>query len=146
MSSYTIYKQALAELMKDEGCELKSYQDTGGVWTIGYGHTKNVTSGMVITQYQALDFLNSDMTDCANWVNNLHLDINQNQFTALCDLAYNCGSGNMVKWGLITMVRLNPNNPKIADVINSNGIHDRKGNLLTDLVKRRAKDVKIYFS
>ena len=146
MSNYTLSKQALQELMKDEGCVLKAYQDPGGVWSIGYGHTKNVTEGMVITQDQALDFLYSDMADCANWINNLHLDINQNQFTALCDLAYNCGPGNMVKWGLITMVRLNPNNPKIADVISLNGIHDKNGNLLTDLVKRRAKDIKIYFS
>ena len=32
-----------------EGCELKAYQDSVGVWTIGYGHTKDVKSGMEIT-------------------------------------------------------------------------------------------------
>tara|TARA_R110000782_G_scaffold2454_3_gene9582 strand:- start:2520 stop:2648 length:129 start_codon:yes stop_codon:yes gene_type:complete len=31
------------ELIKNfEGCELKAYQDSVGVWTIGYGHTKEV--------------------------------------------------------------------------------------------------------
>ena len=35
------------ELIKHfEGCRLKSYQDYVGMWTIGYGSTHNVTSGM----------------------------------------------------------------------------------------------------
>ena len=36
-----------------EGCELEAYQDSVGVWTISYGHTKGVHEGMVITQEQA---------------------------------------------------------------------------------------------
>ena len=28
-----------------EGCRLAAYPDTGGVWTIGYGHTKGVAEG-----------------------------------------------------------------------------------------------------
>ncbi|MGL4675515.1 MAG: lysozyme, partial [Wohlfahrtiimonas sp.] len=45
------------ELIKEfEGCKLKAYQDSVGVWTIGYGHTKNVRKGDVITQTQADQF------------------------------------------------------------------------------------------
>ena len=28
-----------ADLQRDEGYRLSAYQDTGGVWTIGVGHT-----------------------------------------------------------------------------------------------------------
>ena len=28
-----------------EGCELKAYKCPAGVWTIGYGHTKDVQPG-----------------------------------------------------------------------------------------------------
>jgi GH24 family phage-related lysozyme (muramidase) len=40
-----------------EGCKLRAYDDGGGVWTIGYGHTKGVVEGMTITQAQAEQFL-----------------------------------------------------------------------------------------
>ena len=36
-----------------EGCRLTAYQDSVGVWTIGYGHTKGVHNGMQITQAEA---------------------------------------------------------------------------------------------
>ena len=46
------------ELLKHfEGCELSAYQDSVGVWTIGYGHTKGVVPGMTITQGQAEQML-----------------------------------------------------------------------------------------
>jgi lysozyme len=146
MNNYTLNQEALQDIMKDEGCVLKAYKDTGGVWTIGYGHTRDVKPMMTITKEKALELLDQDMDECVKWVNSLHLNINQNQFTALCDIAFNAGPGNMMKWGLITLIRLNPNDPRIADKINSNGIHDRKGNLLQGLVKRRAKDVKLYYT
>ncbi|WP_423245967.1 glycoside hydrolase family protein [Periweissella cryptocerci] len=35
------------QLLKQfEGLRLKAYQDSVGVWTIGYGHTKGVVRGM----------------------------------------------------------------------------------------------------
>ena len=43
-----------------EGCRLESYQDSGGVWTIGYGHTMNVGPGMTCTQQQAEMWLSTD--------------------------------------------------------------------------------------
>jgi lysozyme len=32
-------------IKKFEGCELEAYQCAAGVWTIGYGHTKDVQEG-----------------------------------------------------------------------------------------------------
>ncbi len=51
---------ALEQLKIDEGCRLKAYQDTVGVWTIGYGHTGGVKKGDVITQKEAEDLLLED--------------------------------------------------------------------------------------
>ena len=36
-----------------EALRLKAYQDSKGVWTIGWGHTKGVKPGDVITREQA---------------------------------------------------------------------------------------------
>ena len=36
-----------------EGDELRAYADSGGVETIGYGHTGDVTPGETITQAQS---------------------------------------------------------------------------------------------
>ena len=37
-----ISQEGIALIKKFEGCELKAYQDSVGVWTIGFGHTKGV--------------------------------------------------------------------------------------------------------
>ena len=44
-SNMKISKEGIALIKKFEGCELESYQDSVGVWTIGYGHTKGVAKG-----------------------------------------------------------------------------------------------------
>ena len=38
-------KNGLQLIKKFEGCKLIAYKDSGGVYTIGYGHTKNVKKG-----------------------------------------------------------------------------------------------------
>ena len=50
-------------LVKDfEGLRLNAYQDSVGVWTIGYGHTgSDVKPGMTITQAKADQLLQADL-------------------------------------------------------------------------------------
>jgi len=40
-----ISKEGLALIKKFEGCELEAYLCPAGVWTICYGHTKDVKEG-----------------------------------------------------------------------------------------------------
>ena len=47
----------VALLKHFEGLELEAYQDSVGVWTIGYGHTKHAIKGMVITEEEAEEML-----------------------------------------------------------------------------------------
>lgn len=80
-----------------EGCRLTAYQDSVGVWTIGYGWTQSVdgnpvAKGMVITQQKADDLLKQGVVQYENGVNSLvKVQLNQNQFDALVDFAYNLG-------------------------------------------------------
>lgn len=75
-----------------EGLELKAYQDTGGVWTIGYGHTgPDVKPGMTITETQADKLLVEDVAEAEADVRRLFPVTTQGQFDALVSFTYNLG-------------------------------------------------------
>ena len=81
-------------IKKYEGCRLQAYWDKHGkVWTIGYGHTRGVTSGMSITQNEAIKYLISDCKYAENIVNKYDSVYrwNQNEFDALVSFAFNVG-------------------------------------------------------
>ncbi|WP_426577114.1 lysozyme [Xenorhabdus stockiae] len=81
-----------------EGLKLKAYPDpaTGGIpWTIGYGHTKGVKKGDVITEQQSEVFLHDDLQPIYATLRQLvRVPLNQGQFDALCSFIFNCGNGN----------------------------------------------------
>jgi lysozyme len=78
-----------------EGCLLGAYQDQKGVWTIGWGHTKDVKEGDSCTWEQAQLWLWEDLHSAEEEVNNLvTTQLNQGQFDALVDFVYNLGPGN----------------------------------------------------
>lgn len=78
-----------------ESCRLTAYQDSRGVWTIGYGHTGNVLPGMTCTQAQAESYLLHDIAWAVLEVNRLvHVPLTQGEFDALVDFVFNCGAGN----------------------------------------------------
>ena len=75
-----------------EGLEVEAYQDGGGVWTIGIGHTKNVSKGDKITVEQALDWFADDVAwaeKAVNWL--VKVRLSQNQFDSLVSLVFNIG-------------------------------------------------------
>jgi len=81
-------------LTRFEGCELTAYDDGGGVWTIGYGHTKGVHKGMTITQALAEQWLREDLSRFESFVENaIRVEINDDQFSALVCFCFNVGSG-----------------------------------------------------
>lgn len=79
------------KLKKMEGCKLTAYQDTAGVWTIGYGHTKGVKKGDRITQYQAEQFLREDLAKFEDKVQKYKNITTQGRFDAIVDFCYNVG-------------------------------------------------------
>lgn len=80
-------------LKKREGVRLKAYQDSGGVWTIGYGHTKGVKPGMTITKEQADAYLEQDMKTHVDAALDLYANHSDKTKMLAADLAYNAGVG-----------------------------------------------------
>jgi lysozyme len=75
-----------------EGCRAVAYRDTGGVWTCGYGHTRNVGPSTTCTLAVADQWLADDTQTAAFTVNSVvTVPLTQGQFDALVDFAFNCG-------------------------------------------------------
>lgn len=87
------------DLIKEfEGFSAKAYQDVVGVWTIGYGSTKNVKPGDTITKTEAEQRLREELVEYERAVEkNCTVQPNQNQFDALVSFCYNVGPGNFRK-------------------------------------------------
>ena len=77
-----------------EGARLQAYPDSGGVWTIGYGHTKDVKKGDRITQYQAEQLLKEDLAQFEAMANKVKGLNTQGKYDAVVDFLYNCGPSN----------------------------------------------------
>lgn len=59
---FSYSEEGLALTREFEGCRLEAYQDQGGVWTIGYGHTgPDVHEGLTWTQEQADEAQKKDL-------------------------------------------------------------------------------------
>lgn len=90
---------------RHEGLRLQAYRDGGGVWTIGYGHTKGVKEGDVITKEQADAFLAQDVMGAVGAVTALvKIPITQNQFDALVDFVFNVGSTQFASSTLLKLL------------------------------------------
>ena len=103
------YSDAGLSLTKQfEGLRTEAYQDTAGVWTIGYGHTgRDVKAGRQITALEAEVLLRADMRDAVATVNRtVEVDLEQHQFDALVDFCFNVGCGHFERSSLLGKVNL----------------------------------------
>ena len=95
-------------LRDKEGLRLKAYQDDGGVWTIGYGHTgrmpdgSRVSAGKTISKAQADALLRLDVATHAQAVRDLigSQPVSLSQFESLCDFSFNKGINRFTGSGL----------------------------------------------
>lgn len=92
--------QGMELLQEREGCRLTAYQDSVGVWTIGYGHTSAagpppVTSGLKITQAEADAIFADDIAEFEKGIDQhlVGLSVEPCEFDAYVSLAYNIGLG-----------------------------------------------------
>ena len=106
MGSFAYSDQGFTLTKQFEGLELNSYQDQGGVWTIGYGHTsRSVCGGQTITEDQADQLLASDVAGAVTSVNRaVTSGISQNQFDAMVDFAFNLGAASLLTSTLLRFV------------------------------------------
>lgn len=134
------------ELIKSfEGCILTAYDDSTGVLTIGYGHTSNVTKGMVITQAQADALLIEDLSLAESCVNNyVTVTLTQNQFDALVSFAFNCGNGALKSSTLLK--KLNSGDYTGASCEFLKWCKDGRGNTMEGLLRRRQAEKELFNS
>lgn len=145
--------QKLQELCSSfEGFESVAYADTGGVWTLGTGHTFNydknrkVQKGDVITRAKDAEWLAKKYESVVKELNHyIKSDLNPNQSSAIVDYVYNRGIGNFLRTQLDELINSNPNDRRIADELMGTGLKDRAGNLLWGLGRRRYSQAWLYF-
>lgn len=76
-----------------EGLRTRAYRDAVGVWTIGYGHTANVTNGQTISTHLAETYLLSDLRSAEAEVSSrVTVPLTQGQFDALVSFVFNLGA------------------------------------------------------
>ncbi|ENV37470.1 hypothetical protein F959_01593 [Acinetobacter venetianus RAG-1 = CIP 110063] len=97
-SEMTISSEGIQLITSFEDLRLKAYDDSVGVWTIGYGTTiypngVAVKKGDSCTLEQAKSFFQHDLRRFQTAVNDsVSVPLSQNQFDALVSLAYNIGT------------------------------------------------------
>lgn len=134
-----MYSEKCIKLVKSfEGCVLTAYRCAAGVYTIGYGHTKDVRKGNKITQDKADALLLEDLNNAYTKVKKYEgkYTWTQNQVDALTSFTFNVGNiDGLTKNGTRT-------NSEIADAIllyNKAG-----GKTLAGLCQRRQEERNLF--
>ena len=136
-----------------EDCKLEAYQDGGGVWTCGWGSTgKDIKAGTKWTQQEA-----DERRD--KYIMQLHKDMRKmikfpdlltdNQYAALCSLAYNIGTDAFAKSTLLK--KLNTISPLFAPSWTSVAAeflrwNKDNGQVVPGLTNRRMIEQKLFLS
>lgn len=108
-------EEGLVMIKVFEGLRLKAYQDEGGIWTIGYGHIDGVKKGQQCSIEQAEKWLMHDIRIKAETPikNFIVKPLNNNQYSALVSLVFNCGNAPLK--GTLGTYLLAGNYPEVAE-------------------------------
>lgn len=133
-----------------EGFREHAYQDSAGIWSIGYGtvlyeNLKPVKRGDKITQAQATILFAIQLKKYEKAVNDIVTSmIHENQFDALVSFAYNVGIASLKRSTLLKKVNANPNDPNISTEFRK--WNRAAGKFVQGLSNRRIAESQIYFS
>ena len=134
--------EALALIKRMEGLRLTSYQDVGGIWTVGYGSTATARSGMTITEEEADALLRTDLAQAERAVSNLTtVDLSDGQFGALVSFVYNVGATAFRKSTLLRKLNAGDYNAVPSELARWNKV---KGKVVRGLVNRRAAEAGLW--
>ena len=140
--------KAIALAKSFEGLKLSPYLCPSGKWTIGYGHTKNVTKDTKpITVEQADTLLKQDILTAEDDVNRIiKVKLSDNEFSALVLFTMNLG-GYVLGHGTIDD-HLNAGDRRGAlDVWSRYKFHEKPDGtkeILPGLVARREKEISLF--
>ena len=143
MNEYEYSNTGLALTRSFEGLRLTAYQDSAGVWTIGYGHTgPEVHRGQCIREPEAEALLRSDLAAAVQCVRRaVQVELAQHQFDALVDFCYNAGRGGFQGSSLLRYV----NQGEFDNAAAQFGLWVHAGGrVLAGLVRRRAAEAALF--
>jgi lysozyme len=137
-----ISKEGLALIKKFEGFESRAYLCPAGVWTIGYGHTKDVKEGDEWSQAHAEHMLEVELEEFCEYVNKMvKVPLEQYQFDALVAWVYNLGAGNFKESTLLRVL----NQGDYDDVPHQIKRWNKAGGrVLQGLVRRREAEALLF--
>ncbi len=142
-------------IKKWEGLELQAYQDSAGIWTIGYGTIlyedgTPVRKGDVITKERAVLLLQKEVNEKSTAVNAAlnATNINQNQYDALVSFSYNVGITGFKNSTLLKRIKNSSSDPTIRDAFLMWDKATVDGQLVEvqGLLNRRKEEADLYFS
>lgn len=122
-----------------EGYLPYAYQDSGGVWTIGYGHTAGVHPGQRTNRAQALRWLAQDLRSASRAVaRNVHVKLTVRERIACISFTFNVGEGGLQSSTFLR--KLNEGKKREASNALMLWVKDAAGNTLLGLKRRRAAE------
>lgn len=139
-----ISDEGIACIKRWEGFKTQAYLDTGGVWTIGYGHTgkKYAFPNNVISEEKAEELLRSDLDWAEEAVNDLVVvKLSQSQFDALVSFVFNVGRTAFSRSTLLK--KLNKGNYAEVPSELAKWKYDN-GKVIEGLVNRRAAEAGLW--
>lgn len=81
---------------------IRAYRCPAGRWTVGYGHTKGVRSGVQGSEAQCEQWLQEDLNVAGQAIKrHVRVPLSQAQYDALASFIFNIGEGNFAKSTLL---------------------------------------------
>lgn len=136
-------QEGIELIKKFEGCKLAPYVCSGGVLTIGYGHTgADVAEGQEISQECAEQLLKEDLAEFEGYVNKMvEPELTQCQFDALVAWTFNLGPTNLSTSTLLKRL----NSDELNDVpYQIKRWNKAGGKVLDGLVRRREAEALLF--
>ena len=137
-----ISEEGISLIKNYEGCRLESYQDSVGVWTIGFGHIKDVKEGDKINQDEAENLLKEEMPEYEGYINNMvEVPLDQCQFDALVCWVYNLGPTNLRESTLLKLLNAGDYHTTPSQIKRWN---KAGGKTLQGLIRRREAEALLF--
>ena len=141
-------EQGIEIIKKYEGCSLSLYLDPIGIPTIGYGsiwgldHNRLAVGHRDITKHEAEHLLKRELLTTENAVASMvRSPLTENQFSAICCLVYNVGSGRFRS----STIRMKINRSDFEGAANEFWKWRRAGGkILRGLVRRRKEEELLF--
>ena len=142
-------EKGIALIKQFEGCKLTAYQDSVGVWTIGYGWTqpvdgKPIRARMTIKQETAERLLKTGLVSYESDVSRLvKVGLTQGQFDALVSFTYNLGARSLSTSALLRKLNAGDYAGAADEFMHWN---KAGGKVLNGLTRRREAERALFLS